>query len=460
MDTLTKASRCPGNRDDPRLRLLYESIFRNPYIPLKPTAKQALFLLDGRREVLFGGSVGPGKSSSLLMAALMFAEIPGYAALLLRRTYSDLALPGALMAKAAEWLTGTGATWSEPEKTWTFPSGATLTFGYLDSKSDHLRYQSSEFAFIGFDELATFEEEQYRFLFSRLRRLAGSPLPLRMRSASNPSGPGVEWVRRRFLDSTDPDRGFIRAGLADNPHLDQVAYKASLAHLDPLTRRRLLEGDWTARAEGSLFRREWFAIEDAAPGELALVRWWDLSAGGDYSVGLKLGRDALNRYHVLHVVRVQLPPAEVEAVVKRTAEADGVEVLQLFGEEPGSAGKALVDHYRRNVVPFARVEGVRETGPKYVRAQPVAGQAANGNVSLLRGAWNEPLLDELEAFGEDPRTYSHDDQVDALAGAYGYLAARGLRAPAPVRLADAFAFGAPRDGFESFLASRRGGFFG
>lgn len=52
-------------------------------------------------------------SDCLLMAALQFVSIPGYSALLLRRTYSDLALPGALMDRAFQWLDGTDAKWSE-----------------------------------------------------------------------------------------------------------------------------------------------------------------------------------------------------------------------------------------------------------------------------------------------------------------------------------------------------------
>jgi predicted phage terminase large subunit-like protein len=81
------------------------------------------------------------------MAALMYVDVPGYAALLLRRSYSDLALPGALMDRAAEWLSGTAARWDGRDKAWRFPSGASLVFGYLATEADRYRYQSSEFQF-------------------------------------------------------------------------------------------------------------------------------------------------------------------------------------------------------------------------------------------------------------------------------------------------------------------------
>ena len=101
--------------------LLLRRVLRSRYIPHRPTTKQAAFLALTEREALYGGAAGGGKSDALLMAALMFADVPGYAAILFRRTFADLALPQALMARAHEWLQGTDAHWNERDKTWTFP---------------------------------------------------------------------------------------------------------------------------------------------------------------------------------------------------------------------------------------------------------------------------------------------------------------------------------------------------
>src|SRR5258708_27833925 len=113
---------------DPTILTLTREPGTIPYCPQTPFEKQQIFLSLTGQEALFGGSAGPGKSSALLMAALQYVEVPRYAALLLRRTYADLALPGALMDRAAEWLRPTAARWREPDKTWVFPSGATLSF--------------------------------------------------------------------------------------------------------------------------------------------------------------------------------------------------------------------------------------------------------------------------------------------------------------------------------------------
>lgn len=240
--------------DEEILRLYverYESEGRG-WCPQEPTERQREFLDLDCLEALYGGAAGGGKSSALLIGALQHVDTPGYAALLLRRTYADLALPGAIMDRAAEWLEPTSAHWDGQDKTWTFPSGATLTFGYLDTESHKYRYQGSEFQFIGFDELTQFTESQYTYLMSRLRRRAGVEVPLRMRAATNPGGRGHDWVKRRFIESTR--RPFIPARLADNPHVDRESYRLALSELDETTKRQLLEGVWVKESTGLVYR--------------------------------------------------------------------------------------------------------------------------------------------------------------------------------------------------------------
>lgn len=240
------------------------------YCPHTPTAKQAEFLAADELEVFFGGSAGGGKSDALLMAALQHVHIPGYSALVLRRTYKDLALPGAIMDRAHTWLRTTDALWSEQDKRYTFPSGATLTFGFLDSDGDKYRYQGAELQFLGVDELTQFHDLQYRYLLSRLRRVQGHNVPIRARSAGNPGGIGHDWVHRRFVDPATRTGRFVPATLDDNPHLDADEYRRSLALLDPTLQKQLLDGIWVRDGSGLVYRQ--FDTDrnciDALPGDV------------------------------------------------------------------------------------------------------------------------------------------------------------------------------------------------
>lgn len=218
------------------------------YWPNLPTcsAKQAAFLLLPNREGFFGGAAGPGKSDALLAGALQYVDVPGYSALILRRTYGDLALPNAIMARAREWLYGK-AHWADKTYTFTFPSGAKLTFGYCDTEADVMRYQGAEAQYIAFDELTQFSEAQYTYLFSRLRGTSDIEVPLRMRSASNPGGVGHTWVNERFVKGRKPGVVFIPSRLEDHPDDDyKREYRMSLAELPDVLRKQLEEGDWNA----------------------------------------------------------------------------------------------------------------------------------------------------------------------------------------------------------------------
>jgi hypothetical protein len=246
------------------------------YSPHEPYPKQRAFLRLDCLEALYGGAAGGGKSDALLLAALEYVHAPGYAAILFRRTYTELALPEAIMVRSHEWLAGSDAHWDGSNKQWRFPLGATLTFGYLDGPRDHLRYQGAAFQFVGWDELTQFPERPYRYLFSRLRKLLGSDVPLRIRGATNPGGPGHEWVKGRFAIPDDVDfsrvyssqgRVFVPACRQDNAALDQESYEKSLAELDTATREQLDKGRWVRDTSGLIYsdfdRRQ--LVVDALP---------------------------------------------------------------------------------------------------------------------------------------------------------------------------------------------------
>lgn len=423
-----------GDRDRRRRAVL--ELLAIPYCPLTPTKTQVRFLLDMGREALYGGAAGGGKSVAMLMASLQFVDIPDYAAIVFRRSLSDLTLPSGLIPVSHRWLTGR-ARWSADEHTWHFPSGARLVFGYLDRANDMYRYQGAEFQFIGFDELTQFPEEPYRYLFSRLRGPSDpnrplSAVPPRMRATANPGGEGHEWVRHRFIapwlahqtgELAQLERGFHPARIADNPHLDTDDYARSLAQLPPVLRAQLLHGNWDIRPNGGIFQRDWFHIigGDQVPADLPAIRAWDLAAteprtgtDPDYTVGIRVEHDRKTGiFYITNIVRTRGTAGHVEATIRRTAERDGKRVHVYLEQEGGSAGKSLIHHYRAHVINGYTVRSERPSGDKVTRAYPVASRAEAGHIYLVNAAWTSTFLDELEAFPQS----RHDDQVDALSAA-------------------------------------------
>lgn len=462
------------------LALLATPRMVQPYIKHIPHPTQQVFLsLNRYREVMFGGAAGGGKSDALLMAALQYVDVPGYAALILRRTWPDLALPGAIMDRATQWLNDTPATKREGGRLWIFPSGARLQFGHLGNEQDKYRYQSAEFQFVGFDELTQFpEESQYDYLFSRVRRPALScmnctkPLqkllekntgrqrwihtrtidrktcksvvpdpkvleqyppapdgtsifdvPLRVRSATNPGGRGMLWVKDRLVNSKTrrKDTVFVPSTLNDNPSLDQDGYKESLEYLNAVDKERLLHGDWEIVEQGDIFDRGDFTFVDRAPANIKYkVRFWDFAASegkGDWTVGALCGVTDDGMFVIEDVVRIQKHSHDVEKVVMKTANVDGIKVAIRQEQEPGSSGKAIVDHYRRNVLMGYNYDGIRSTGSKEARATAFSSYVKGGKVLCLSDRWTRPMLDEMEQF---PRGI-HDDQVDAVSGAFNFL---------------------------------------
>ena len=405
------------------------------YLPHSPTPKQAEFLQLTCREAFYGGSAGGGKSDALLMAALQYVCVRDYAAIIFRRTYPQLEQPGGLIPRSREWLTGTGATYNQQTHTWTFPSGAVLKLSHLQYDDTVYDHQSSEYQFIGFDELTHFTESQFRYLFSRLRRSAGSPIPLRVRSASNPGGLGHDWVKARYItaDTRQTCAVYIPARLTDNPHIDTDEYTESLQNLTITDRQRLLDGDWDAAIEGTKFKREWFTVVDEAPVKLKRCRFWDMAAtepskgrDPDYTAGALLGRCEAGLWWLLDVARFRKTPAANEALVAQQAQLDGAVPVRME-QEPGASGKGMIDHYARLVLPGFDFKGRPASGSKEVRANPVSAAAEAGNVHLVRGEWNAAFLDEAAAFPSGP----HDDQIDAVSGAMAELSLGFISPHAP-----------------------------
>ena len=154
------------------------------------------------------------------------------------------------------------------------------------------------------------------------------------------------------------------------------------------------------------------------------IRFWDLAAteqtdpgDPDWTIGALLGLEkGTNITWCLNIIRIRGTPENVQEMVKSTAMIDGKRVKIRIEQEPGAAGKKVINDYKRVLVGYD-VEGVPATGEKSVRATPLSIQVNAGNVRMLEADWNTPTMAVLRVFPHG----KHDDDVDAMSGSFNEL---------------------------------------
>lgn len=288
------------------------------------------------RYALLGGAAGGGKSRCLQFYPFMQMQVEeeriargeietsSGRAIFFRRTMPELR---EVMDRAQRDFrrVDSSAAWHEQTKTWTFSCGYKYMFGQMEEDKDWLKYQGFELSCCLLDELTTFTEEQFDMLDTRLR--SSDPVlskMLWMRAGTNPLGPGLEWVRARFVEPVTPNTPvtrriktpvvkdgvtrykyvehkqiFIPAKLEDNPSMDQAAYAATLVTKSNVTKRALLDGDWWIVAGAFLgelwdpsvhvcepfkIPKNWYRFRSCDYGHAApaSVDWWACDPDGNF----------------------------------------------------------------------------------------------------------------------------------------------------------------------------------
>lgn len=403
---------------------------------------------------VYGGSAGGGKTWSLLMEPVVNerVKVPGFGAVVFRRTYPDITAEGGMWDETQDLYPDVGAKSRENPLEWRFPSGAKVRFAHMQHVKDRLRWKGAQIPYIAFDQLEEFEEAQFWYLLSRNRSTCGVrpyvratvnpdpdswvkgflapwvddehpeyPFPPGVLRYFTRDGDDLVWVDADWRDEKgDPPVSltYIPASIYDNKILLErdPDYVRKLRALPLVDRERLLEGNWSIRAEGNTLKREWFKIVDEAPADLDLIgRSWDLAAtekakdnNPDWTAGALIGMKG-GVWYILDLDRTRLTPSGVDALMDQRAALDGWQVPILLQQDPGEAGKrAVLSHAARLVGYDVRFRP--PTGDKRLRARPLASAAEAGNVRLVKGPWNRDFLNEAVAFPGG----AFDDQIDAV----------------------------------------------
>lgn len=447
---------------------------------------QEQFLASPADIAIYGGAAGSGKTFGVLLEPLRHVtNTAGFYAVFFRRNTTHIRNPGGLWDESMKLYPLAGGEPSGSILEWRWARGGKIKMGHLDQENTVHDWQGAQVPLIIFDELTHFSEAQFFYMLSRNRSTCG--VRPYIRATCNPDadswvakfiewwidqetgyaiqersgklrwfariGNAIYWADSREellqkygrpdlpLDHEDQVRPksltFIPARLSDNKELLKADpdYKANLMALPRVERERLLMGNWNIRPAAGLYFRpsDASAITTRPKNIVSIVRKWDLAAtepsesnnDPDWTVGALMAKLSDGRYVILDIVRERLRAHRVRELVERVAKMDGPSVRIGLSQDPGQAGKEQAASYVARLAGYS-VTVTKESGDKITRAEPFAAQWQAGNVDYYTAPWNKTMLDELEAF---PTSGVHDDQVDALSGAFSLLNTRVSAAP-------------------------------
>lgn len=235
-------------------------------------------------------------------------------------------------------------------------------------------------------------------------------------------GTGDKWVVVNCPAIAEEDEKHRKKGEALHPaRYPLERLKAIKKVLGEYFWNALYQGRPTSK-EGDIFKTEKISIVDAVPAGVIIrkVRAWDFAAtkgGGDWTVGVLMGKGSDGRYYILDVVRGQYSSLEVEQILKATASRDGWDVEVRIPQDPAAAGKTVAQRMIGLLGGYI-AKAVTVSGDKVLRASGFAAQVEAGNVVMVRAPWNDAYKDILRDFPLG----SNDDDVDASADAFNELA--------------------------------------
>lgn len=246
----------------------YNTILKNPYIPVKPYPKQALPIFEvikneslnekGQPEVntvLVGAGGFGGKTylGSMLAAQYLPEKVSereeNYTCLVTRKNYAELVDTNSIWDNLVDWCCGEQLHEDvrcdfkqSPIPQIISPQGNVIYFKAFDRGEKKQKFKSASYDRIVNDEASELPEEVIKFQYRSMRNT--SWLPRSIINLSNPGGESTEYLVNKYVDGPKP---YVALDWRDNPYIDKDAYEASLDELDYIDQQYQKYGDWHYR---------------------------------------------------------------------------------------------------------------------------------------------------------------------------------------------------------------------
>lgn len=303
-----------------------------------PGTSQEFALSCPADHILLHGTRGPGKTDTQLMryrSRVGLGYGPFWRGVIFDREYKNL---DDLIVKSRRWFNdfGDGAEFlsSNSALKWRWPTGEELLFRVGEGLNDYWSYHGHEYPFIGFNELTKYVNGDFYDAIQSTNRTGFDPerdtprdskgnyktpdgrplppIPLECFSTTNPYGAGHAWVKRKFIDVSEPGvitkittkvldpktkqdvevtrtQTHIYSHWSENPNLDPK-YIASLSgQTDENRRKAWFVGSWNINA-GGVFADLWHKPSHVVdrfpiPAEWHVNRAFDWGSSHPFSVG-------------------------------------------------------------------------------------------------------------------------------------------------------------------------------
>ena len=233
---------------------------------------QSGFVASGAPRLLFSGAFGAGKSIALCAKGLKLSlDYSGNYGLIARKvratlpqttlkTFLDLVCPVELIAD-----------FNKAEGLITLTNGSQILFGGLD---DPLKLGSLNLGWAGIDEAIETNEDDWRMLEGRLRKL---DVPHQIFAATNP-GPPTHYLYQMFFVQQKGE--VYQASTYDNPALPED-YKARMAEFEGIYRDRYVLGLWKG-LEGLVYSA--FDEKSCLISRFEIDKSWPVYVGHDFGL--------------------------------------------------------------------------------------------------------------------------------------------------------------------------------